>query len=118
MSDTGIFKFNIQNIVPKGIISPAYPVFNTHNIDKYFLEEYLNNCSDIKKQILILKEGGTRYALGFNKFRKLKITIPSQFEQEKISDLLKIVDYKLVNLNKSLENLNKFKKGLLQKMFV
>ncbi len=26
MSDTGVFRFNIQNIVEKGIISPAYPV--------------------------------------------------------------------------------------------
>ena len=118
MSDTGVFKFNIQNIVPKGIISPAYPVFSTHNIDKYFLEQYLNNSVEIKKQILILKEGGTRYSLGFNKFRKLNITIPSQSEQERISNLLKTLNYKISALNKSLENLNKFKKGLLQKMFV
>ncbi|WP_052334708.1 restriction endonuclease subunit S domain-containing protein [Methanobrevibacter wolinii] len=40
MSDTGKFKFNIQNIVEKGIISPAYPVFTTKNInDKYI---YMN----------------------------------------------------------------------------
>lgn len=27
MSDTGEFRFNLQNIIEKGIVSPAYPVF-------------------------------------------------------------------------------------------
>ena len=31
MSDTGLFTFNIQNLVEKGIVSPAYPVFSANN---------------------------------------------------------------------------------------
>lgn len=83
MSDTGKFRFNIQSIVEVGIISPAYPVFSTQNIDDYFLYYYLNNSNFIKKQILSLKEGGTRYALSFSKFKKLKISLPSLEEQKK-----------------------------------
>ena len=31
MSDTGLFTFNIQNLVEKGIVSPAYPVFSSND---------------------------------------------------------------------------------------
>lgn len=95
MSDTGKFRFNIQSIVEVGIISPAYPVFSTQNIDDYFLYYYLNNSNFIKKQILSLKEGGTRYALSFSKFKKLKISLPSLEEQEKIANFLSAVDKKI-----------------------
>ena len=118
MSDTGIFRFNIQNIIEKGIISPAYPVFTTRNINKCFLEEYLNNSPNIKRQILTLKEGGTRYALGFNKFKKLKIELPSSNEQNKIADCLKTMNTKIDNANNELKYLIEFKKGLIQQMFV
>lgn len=50
MSDTGLFTFNIQNLVEKGIVSPAYPVFSSN--DDYineFIILYLNNSSYIKK---------------------------------------------------------------------
>ena len=70
MSDTGNFTFNIQKIIEKGIVSPAYPVFK--NKQEVILKEYLyftlNNSKKIIEQILVLKEGGTRYALSFSKF--------------------------------------------------
>ena len=56
MSDTGLFTFNMQELVEKGIVSPAYPVFSAN--DDYineFIILYLNNSSYIKKQILELK---------------------------------------------------------------
>lgn len=62
MSDTGLFTFNIQNLVEKGIVSPAYPVFSANNYSNEFIILYLNNASYIKKQILELKSGGTRFA--------------------------------------------------------
>lgn len=118
MSDTGKFRFNIQSIVEVGIISPAYPVFSTQNIDDYFLYYYLNNSNFIKKQILSLKEGGTRYALSFSKFKKLKITLPSLEEQEKIANFLSAVDKKIDLIQTQIQKMEEFKKGLLQQMFV
>ncbi len=56
-----------------------------------FLEQYLNNSSYIKRQILTLKEGGTRYALGFNKFKKLKIEVPSVNEQIRLQIVLMLL---------------------------
>lgn len=86
MSDTGNFTFNIQKIIEKGIVSPAYPVFK--NKQEVILKEYLyftlNNSKKIIEQILVLKEGGTRYALSFSKFLKLKLDVPILEEQQKI----------------------------------
>ena len=74
MSDTGLFTFNMQELIEKGIVSPAYPVFSAN--DDYineFIILYLNNSSYIKKQILELKSGGTRFALPFSTLCTLKI---------------------------------------------
>lgn len=117
MSDTGAFRFNIQTITDKGIISPAYPVFNTEHIDKYFLEEYLNNNIKIKKQILMLKEGGTRYALSFKKFKNMTIEVPSLNEQRKISNCLKDITIKINSIKRKIELNKEFKHSLLSKMF-
>lgn len=118
MSDTGKFKFNIQNIVEKGIISPAYPVFTTKNINDKYVYEFLNYSNSIKRQILKIKEGGTRYALGFSKFKKLKIEVPSFKTQCKITESMNLCYQREENLKKEIKIMKKFKKGLLQKMFI
>ena len=43
MSDTGEFRFNLQNIIEKGIVSPAYPVFKVkEEYNAEFVEYILN----------------------------------------------------------------------------
>lgn len=119
MSDTGYFTFNIQNIVDKGIVSPAYPVFFVkEDVLSDFLYFQLNNDKLLINEILSLKEGGTRYALGFNKFKNLNIFLPSLPEQQKITDFLSALDKKIDIVDKELGQVQEFKKGLLQQMFV
>ena len=119
MSDTGIFRFNIQNIYSKALISPAYPVFKVKEfINPKFFEYYLNYSPLIKKQLRIMKEGGTRYALPISKFKKMKILIPHLKEQEKIADFLSKIDNKIDSVELQLEKIKEFKKYLLQQMFV
>ncbi|MFR9020076.1 MAG: restriction endonuclease subunit S [Fusobacterium sp.] len=120
MSDTGNFTFNIQERINFGIVSPAYPVFSTklEKCNKKFLFFYLNNSDFIKEQILVLKEGGTRYALSYSKFIKLFSKLPCLEEQQKIADFLSTIDTKIEKISDELENLKEFKKGLLQQMFV
>ena len=118
MSDTGEFTINIQQILEKGIVSPAYPVFNTDSENKLFIYYSLNYNEFIKEQILTLKEGGTRYALSYKKLEKLSILLPILEEQQKIADFLSSIDSKIESIGKELEGLKEFKKGLLQQMFV
>ena len=119
MSDTGEFRFNLQNIIEKGIVSPAYPVFKVK--DEYnseFVEYILNETDKIKSQLLVKKEGGTRYALSFSKFQTLKIDLPTKNEQDKMVSQLKCVNKTLANEEGILFNLQKLKNGLLQQMFI
>ena len=46
------------------------------------------------------------------------ILLPSLEEQQKIADFLSSIDSKIENIEKELEGLKEFKRGLLQQMFV
>ena len=118
MSDTGLFTFNIQNLVEKGIVSPAYPVFSANNYINEFIILYLNNASYIKKQILELKSGGTRFALPFSTLGTLKIP---KLEKEKQLSFIKTItafERKIKNEEKILNDLHKQKNYLLNNMFI
>ena len=116
MSDTGEFHFNIQDKVDIGIVSPAYPVFKINNINVNYFLNYINESYDFKMQIISIKEGGTRYALGFNKFKKLKIKIID--DDEFYGDFIKKLNEYLLLEDKKLDDLNKLKKGFMQNMFI
>lgn len=49
---------------------------------------------------------------------KFKLQIPSLPEQEKIANFLSAIDKKIDLEKEKLENMKKFKKGLMQRMFV
>jgi type I restriction enzyme, S subunit len=50
--------------------------------------------------------------------RKICINIPSLPEQQKIADLLTMIDKKITQVDQKIEKVTEFKKGLLQQMFV
>lgn len=118
MSDTGIFKFNIQNLYERALVSSAYPVFKVKSeINSDYFKYYLNYSNMMKKQLYINKEGGTRYALSISKFKKMNIILPSSKVQTKISNVINSLNKKYEINNKKLHYLKQFKKRLLQKMF-
>jgi type I restriction enzyme S subunit len=64
----------------------------------------------------ITPEGYKRY---FSILKEIILYIPSSLEeQKKIADFLSSIDSKLKSIEKELEGLKEFKKGLLQQMFV
>ncbi|WP_338822796.1 restriction endonuclease subunit S [Mycoplasmopsis felifaucium] len=119
MSDTDIFNFNVQDIIDFGIVSPAYPVLSGHkNIhNNYFLTYQMNSSSLFYKQLNILKEGGTRYALPFNKLAILDLNITNFIEQSKIGEFFKNIDNLITQTTTKLDKLKDIKKSLLNKMF-
>lgn len=100
MSDTNVFHFNVQDIVENGIVSPAYPVFSANGelLDNYFLIYQMNNSYAFFKQLILSKEGGTRYALSFKKLSALEVSIGTEEEQHKISSFLIKLD-KVITLH-------------------
>lgn len=119
MSDNGLFTFNKQKIVKKGIISPAYPVFTTNdNMDVDFVMDYMNNSKLFKSAIFETKEGGTRFALSYSKLLKLSIVNIDINEQRKYISIINSLLDKINNEKKILSLYEKQKQYLLNHMFI
>lgn len=118
MSDDTTFKFNINNICDKGIVSTLYPVFTTKNANSYFLKTYLNEGEKFKNYALLQKQGGSRTYMYFNKLIKLELLFPCLIEQSKIANFLLSIDSKIDVENQLLQKLEEQKKFLLHQMFV
>ena len=94
--------------------------FRLKNKVKYLPEffRYLLRSSNFRTSIYILAQGSTRFNLSKVELLKLKVLLPALEEQQKIADFLSSIDSKLESIEKELEGLKEFKKGLLQQMFV
>lgn len=103
-----------------GIVSPAYTVVTPiENINSNFIAYYFKTHNMIHK-FRINSQGLTSdtWNLKYKQLKDIKISICSKEEQDKIADLLTILDIRIKKQNHKLEILNINKKGLLQKMFV
>lgn len=119
MSDDEIFHFNINYIVDKGIVSTLYPVFTTKNLNSDFLQLQLNYGNEFRKYAVLLKQGGSRTYMYFNKLKSLNLTISTSIGEQEIIAKFFILFEKLITLHqRKLEHLQLQKKALLQQMFV
>jgi type I restriction enzyme S subunit len=114
MSDDLVFKFNINNLVDKGIVSTLYPVFTTKNINDYFLLLKLNEGVEFKRFAEEQKQGGSRTYVYFSKLAELKLRLPSLEEQNAIAQVLQTADKEIELLKAKLEQQKLQKKGLMQ----
>ncbi len=94
MSDDNVFRFNINKIVDKGIVSTLYPVFTTNkHLDSRYLQIQLNHGNEFAKYALLQKQGGSRTYMYLSKLKKLILTMPnSTTEQRKISEFFDTFD--------------------------
>lgn len=115
MSDDLVFKFNINTIADRGIVSTLYPVFTTKDeLDSDFLRLVLNEGAEFKKYALSQKQGGSRTYMYYSKLEELKIMIPTLHEQLAISELEKTARREVDLLEKEVELMKEQKKGLMQ----
>ncbi len=114
MSDDLIFKFNINDIVDRGIVSTLYPVFTTKDINSYFLLVKLNEGSEFKMHAEEQKQGGSRTYVYFKTLCQLKLNLPSLEEQTAIAQVLQAADKEISLLKAKAEKLREQKKGLMQ----
>tara|TARA_R110000868_G_scaffold411622_3_gene706494 strand:+ start:9503 stop:10717 length:1215 start_codon:yes stop_codon:yes gene_type:complete len=80
-----------------------------------FLLQILQD-TDVQKRMIGARVGGIVGHLNLMTFRKLIIPLPSLNEQLHISELLSLVDQKLVVLSKKKSYYQKLKKGLMQQL--
>ncbi|PEK51525.1 restriction endonuclease [Bacillus toyonensis] len=114
-SDNGIFKFNRNDLIDKGIISYFYPVFRISNGNSDFFLNMLN--STIKRQVALEAEGTGQRVLSLKKFKNINVVIPEVQEQIKIGKFFKQLDDTIVLHQRELDALKETKKAFLQKMF-
>ena len=76
------------------------------------------NSTNIRNIILKKSQGGTQIYINFHEIEKLKLYVPSIEEQIKLSNIYYSIVSKLNIEDQKLNNLNTFKKSLLQQMFI
>lgn len=86
-----------------------------NNISLEYLYYYLSYLRNFINKFI---ERGTQGNLSAETIKNFIIQLPELEEQEKIANFLSSIDTKIENIEKELENLKEFKKGLLQQMFV
>lgn len=111
------------NKYEKGIVSTLYICFrlkNRNNIVDFF-EQFFESKKIDKNIQDIAQEGARNHGLlnvSTQDFFDIYILVPLLEEQQKIADFLSSIDSKIENMEKELEGLKEFKRGLLQQMFV
>ena len=101
------------------VISPLYISFRANN--NYIKDDYLLNwfsTQQFLKQMDKSFEGSVRNTLSYESLVKMKISIPSLDEQEKIVNILSSINKKIQTEKSVLEQLEIQKKYLLQNLFI
>ena len=115
-SDDGRFRFNENRIIERGIISYFYPVFSFSEevCHEYML--YLLNFS-IYRRMYPYAEGTAQQVLSLKKLGQFKYSLPLVAEQKKIAEILSTQDKAIELQECKIDELKRFKKGCLEKMF-
>ena len=108
-----------KNKLGIGVMSPLYTVFRFRNKENDFYEHFfLTNLwhAYIKK----LSNTGARYdriTISVDNFMKMPLPYTSPEEEQKIADCLSSIDELIDAESRKLKALEKYKKGLMQKLF-
>jgi type I restriction enzyme S subunit len=79
---------------------------------------YLFRSELFRRKIIKLAQGSTRFNMSKVELMKLKVLLPKEKEQIKIADFLTSLDGAIEAIEAEICGSMKYKKGLLQKMFV
>ncbi|WP_273445851.1 restriction endonuclease subunit S, partial [Neolewinella agarilytica] len=117
MSDDLVFKFNVNTLCDRGIVSTLYPVFkNKYSINKEYLLALLNESSHFKRHALMQKQGGSRTYMYFEKLSSMKAPLPPLPEQTAIAAVLTAADREIALYEAKLSTLEAQKRGLMQQL--
>jgi type I restriction enzyme S subunit len=117
MSDDDIFRFNVNTLEDKVLVSPEYPVFcTTTSMSLSYLVNYLNTSALFHSYCRAQKKGSTRTRLYFKNLKQFIMPIPPMAEQEKIAEILTHCD-EVIDLKKQLVDKKRLqKKWLMQNL--
>jgi len=79
---------------------------------------YLLQSWKVRKQVMTISQGTKVLSLSTRRLAKVKLDLPSKSEQTKIANFLTSIDKRIEGASKQLEETKKYKKALLQQMFI
>ena len=109
-----------RNNLGDGVMSPLYSVFRFHDEDSEFYEQYFKTTFWHEYMYSIANYGARhdRMNITMSDFMDMPLPKPSKAEKTKIKRFLSAIDTKLDAVNAQISQMQSFKKGLLQQMFV
>mgnify|MGYP002630597000 CR=1 FL=1 len=124
-SPTAGFPFGIikQNKMDRtGVVSVLYAVFKPKNVEMgLLLDYYFSSWVNTYNYLVPLVHKGAKNTMNIGNedfLNGAKISLPThKEEQKKITDFLIQIDSRLAQLTEKKENLEKYKKGIAQKIF-
>lgn len=111
---------NRNRLGRKGVMSPLYTVFRTHDIDPLYLEWYFKSPHWYAYMRFNGDSGARsdRFSIKNELFFQMPIPLPDIREQHKIGQALQEISDYIKLQQEELKKLQSLKKGLLEKMFV
>ena len=109
----------LDNITDYIVLSPQVTYYRVKD-EKYLHNRYIKaffESPQFQKNIKILAQSGTRPYVGITEQKELRFSYPELPEQQKIADFLFSVDKKIEQLTRKKELLEKYKTGMMQKLF-
>ena len=111
---------SIYKYAEKGIVSPLYLCFRAlHPINAEFFDFYFKS-SAWHRYVYLAGDSGARHdrvSIRDDVFFAMPINLPSEAEQRKISSLLSSIEKRIKAQAALVENLKKYKRGLLDRVF-
>ena len=110
----------LLNIKNKKIVAGLHTflVRDKDNLTAKGYRGYILLNPNAKKELKKIATGISVLSLSKSNLSKFILNLPSLSEQKKIASFLSAIDSKIKVIDKELQGLKEFKKGLLQKMFV
>jgi len=109
-----------RNQLGTGVMSPLYLVFRFNFEDTRFFDQYFKSSFWHRYMKSVANYGARhdRMAITSGDLMKLPISLPHPDEQKNIADFLSTLDTKISAVADQITQMEAFKKGLLQQMFV
>ena len=98
------------------VVSPLYECFTTTQNNTYLFEWF--NSNNFKKETFSKFEGGVRNTLNFNNLCDIPINLPDIETQNQYAKYFNKINFKISLEEQKLSKLLKYKKALLQDMFI
>lgn len=113
------FEGGLERATTQGIISPAYHTFHGEKIDPRFYYAFFRSEKFIKHDLFPYVYGiRDGKSIDIEGMKKIRIPCPPQEEQKRIGDFIDSLDSVLTLHQHQLDQLQSFKKFMLQNMFI